>query len=88
MSNFKRVENIEEAYFRLHGIRLEVYFDIISHTEKDVKLLLNGKEVLMHQKYTHNKPTQVELVMDDNIKTFDSVYNAELEINDYLRSVL
>lgn len=88
MSNYKRVENIEEAYFRLHGIRPEIYFDNISPMEKNVKVILNGKEAFMNQKYERNRQNKVELILGENSKNLTSVYEAELEINDYLRSVL
>ena len=86
--NKKRPE-VEETYEELHKFKPEVFIEQPSLRERHVRIKHGKKEALMHQTYEKNQNVKVLVEFDNNeTKYFDSinsVYEAELEINKYLK---
>jgi len=86
MSNYIRIENIDEDFFSLHGIKPQVYQLRENGNNLKSKLIYGGKEIVLHETLDKGLTKDVILSYNNQDERFESVYKAEQRAADILRS--
>lgn len=86
MSNAIRVENVEESFQDLHGIKPQIYCEIISNNDVVNRLVYGGKEIVLREVIERGLTKDAFLTYNGETKRFDRVFEAEQEAVKILRS--
>ncbi len=78
---WERKPMLDDVYNEMHGIKPEVYYNIINATNYQVKLVKDGKEVILTEQMKGGLPESVTFEYNGEKKEVKRIYNGEVEAN-------
>lgn len=85
MSEFERRAELEDAFNDMHKMKAEVYRNYISKNFYKIRLVRNGKDVVLTEVMDNGLPKLVTLEYDGKVEQFKCMYDAEKEAVNILR---
>ena len=86
MSDFTRQTMLEDVFNDMYGIKPEVYYQRIDRNTYKIKLVYNGKEAILTEIMENGLTKTATLEYIGAVKNHKSMYNAEKEAVEFLRS--
>ena len=76
--NWQRQTMLDDSFMDMHGIKPEVYYHRENRDEYSIRLVYQGKEIVLTEVMFKGLPKTVTLQCGDNIEAYKCMYDAEV----------